>query len=386
MQKVECDVVVIGAGPAGAMTAQVVAKKGLTVSLIERKSTVGVPVRCGEGIGIKGLSRSVHVKDEWVLNTIKTIEMVSPDGLHVPISAIDESYVVDRTLMDADLVKQAVKCGASYYNNCCIEVVERLADGTYRAQSKNYEFCSTIVVCADGVESRVARDLGWDTRLLPENIHSCCFAHVHHQSIKSEIASLYYGSHIAPGGYAWVFPRSEGTANVGLGVIGSQCRKGTPQKCFHQFITTYFPGATIDNEHVGGVPAARWVKPLVKGGALLVGDAARQVNCVSGGGIAYALHAGTIAGEAIGDAFAEGNVNYKKLKNYEKKWASDCGKHQKYSYAIKEIMVGFDDEFLESIARALLKKGGKNISLMKVFAQSFIKHPLLLLKGAALFK
>jgi digeranylgeranylglycerophospholipid reductase len=164
------------------------------------------------------------------------------------------------------------------------------------------------------------------------------------------------------------------------------CSAGQPKQLLEQFIQKHFPGAEVSDIHAGGVPMAPWITPLVKDGIMLIGDAARQVNCTTGAGIAYALYSGKTAGTVAAQAFSNGVCNYRVLKDYEKAWASHYGKQQRRSHALKDTMVTFSDAFLDDVAVSLSKTDMQNMSVLKIFVKAFSKHPLQLLKVIRLFK
>ncbi len=390
MQEQIYDVIVIGAGPAGAMAAQYAAKGGLNVALLERKMDVGIPVRCGEAVGLKGMSLGINVEKKWILTTIKKMSMISPSGHRVtfPIKGKDESYILNREIMDKDLVQYAIDEGAAYFPGTPVTSISKIAVDRYNCVSLDKEFKAKCLIIADGVESKCARDLGWDTSLLMEDIESCAFCRVEHESIVNDMIELYTGSEVAPGGFLWVFPRSQGKANVGLGILGTNSSAGKVKQLLTNFIGKTFPGADVTDIHCGGVPVGKWLRPLVKDGVLIVGDAARQVNSLNGGGIAYSIYAGRIAGETVAKAFKQHDkVNYRYLKNYQKKWASFCGKQQMRQYALKSMLLKKNnDNFLDDIALSLLHENPENLNYLRVFRRTFSKHPMMLLKTFFLFK
>jgi digeranylgeranylglycerophospholipid reductase len=384
--KVRCDIIVVGAGPAGALAARYARTRGASVCLLERKPHSSVPVRCGEGIGLKGASLTIEVDPRWILSEVRRIRMVSPDGTEVVVSDVDESYVVDRSIMDAELVEDAVAAGAKLHVNTTVVDARRQDDGHYICQTETQTFAAPCIIICDGVESRVGRLLGWKTQLALDDINSCAFCRVAHDSIQADTIDFYVGSDIAPGGYLWVFPRGEARANVGLGVIGSRSEPGKARRLLKQAVARAFPDASTSHWHCGGVPVARWQRPLVRGGALLAGDAARQVNALTGGGISYALLAGKMAGQAAADALQSGTLNESMLKAYEKQWARVHGRQQLRTYALKSMLLRhFTDRDFNRIARSLAAGDPRKTSYFRVFAVTFARHPLLLPKVFKLF-
>jgi len=385
------DIIVVGSGPAGASAAMAAAAGGRRVLLLERKPVPGVPVRCGEGIGHQGLTLSLEPRPEWIKSTVTRARMISPSGINVEIGNVDKSYIMDRERMDAGLVKTAVEAGAEFRASSPVVWAEETPSNQYKVICANSdrptEFQAQCLILADGVESRLARCFGWDTALRLEDIETAAFARVEAAGIENDCCTFYTGSAVAPGGYLWVFPRGEGAANVGLGVIGSRCRSGLPKELLLDFINRAYPGARVTGLHCGGVPVARWVKPLVRGGVMLVGDAARQVNAINGAGIAYSLYAGRLAGSVAAGAFGGGGgLNRKALSGYQRKWAKEFGKQQERSFALKEFIMSADDAFLNKIADSLSKEPPGAVSYLRVFMRTFSSRPLLLFKAFKLFR
>jgi digeranylgeranylglycerophospholipid reductase len=380
------DIIVVGAGPAGITAATAAVKGGRPVCLLERRPHAGAPVRCGEGIGLKGFALGLEMRPEWVLTPIKNARLVSPSGIAVTIKGIPESFIIDRDKMERDLVDELVAAGATFAPNSPVTKAQRLPDGTYACTTPSGEYRSRCLIIADGVESRVARDLGWQTSLRVEDVETCAIARVSGLSLNAETIEMFLGAARAPSGYVWVFPRSSTEANVGLGVLGSRSTAGKARLLLRQFIATRFPGATVSHEHCGGVPMGTWTSPLVRGGAMLVGDAARQVNAVAGAGIAYSLIAGKSAGTVAAQAFVNGVLDESALREYHDTWASHYGKQQHRSYALKQMIVSYDDAMLDTIARTLSREKPGKISYLKLFLTAFSKHPILMFKAYKLFR
>jgi digeranylgeranylglycerophospholipid reductase len=242
------------------------------------------------------------------------------------------------------------------------------------------------LVAADGVESLIRRKTWWGSGFAIEDIESCVFAKIEHCSIDGSAIEFYTGEKIAPGGYLWVFGRGNNTGNVGLGVLGKYSNSGLAKKLFDDFVNKKFSGAKITDLHCGSVPVGRYLSPLSKNGVVLVGDAAGQVNALNGGGIAYALFAGKIAGETIVKSIKNGVADYKKLINYEKNWHKYCGKNQIRSYTLKTALLGKRDKFYNDVAEALKNENPHKLSYLRVFMKVFAKHPKLLLKAFFLFR
>jgi digeranylgeranylglycerophospholipid reductase len=329
---------------------------------------------------------NVQVEPDWVGERIIAVRMVAPDNTAVDIDRIDEGYVVRRDLMDPRLVEHARECGAEYRGGVTVVSVERGDDGRYTCRaSDGRRFVGRCLVLAEGVEARLGRSLGWGEPVPLEDICSCAFAHVRHGTVPQGKLEMHYGTSITPGGYGWVFPRGDGSANVGLGVLGNRSSAGTAAECLSAFIARRFPGGEVTESHCGGVPLGAWTRPLVRGGAMVVGDTARQVDALTGGGITYAMEAGRLAGAAAVDAFSSGTFRPERLRAYQRAWAKGPGRRQMRSYALKCMVTGFSDDMLNRIAHEL-RRGKSRTSLARICLAAFRSRPLLLLKALLLYR
>jgi digeranylgeranylglycerophospholipid reductase len=369
------------------MAALHAARGGRRVCLLERKPVAGIPVRCGEGIGLRGLHASIDLDERWVLTRIRSACFVSPGGRRVALSDIGENFVLDRIKLESDLVARAVAAGVDYHTSSPVLSVERRGVQDYLCRTPSAGFLARCVVLADGVESRLARGMGWETALQLDDIESCAFCRCAHESIDGDTIHIFVGSTYAPGGYAWVFPRHKGVANVGLGVRGSLSEGGTARLYLERFVSRFFKRAQVSDIHCGGVPSGRWLKPLVRDGVMIVGDAARQVNSLNGAGLSYSLYAGKIAGIAAAQATGGGQCSFNRLKAYEKQWASFMGRQQLRSYRLKNMLMKMEnDSFFDSIASKLEGTDPGKLNYLKVFMRVFSRHPLLLIDVLRLFR
>jgi digeranylgeranylglycerophospholipid reductase len=330
--------------------------------------------------------RHVGSRTEWTLNKIEKAVMVSPSGTRVTIGNIDESFILDREKMDGDLAAEAAAAGAKLLLSTTVTEIRRTSDGRYECiTSPDRPISAACIIIADGVESRCARFLGWHTAVSLADMETCAFCHVASPLIEPDACVFYTGTTYAPGGYVWIFPRGKGIANVGLGINGSRSAAGKAKELLLKFIDKELPGSHISYLHCGGVPVAKAMRPLVRDGAMLVGDAARQVNCMSGAGIHYSLYAGKTAGTIAANAFKSGSFDQSALKEYEKAWWKTYGKQQMRSFALKEFVLKSDDAFLDRIALSLSKEPSEKMNYLRVFIRTFARNPLLLIKAIRLF-
>ena len=108
---------------------------------------------------------------------------------------------------------------------------------------------------------------------------------------------MYVGSKYAPGGYLWIFPKGDGKANIGLGISGKYSKSKSAQKYLDEFMMDNFPQVSILTTVCGGVPCPKPMINPINDGIMLVGDAAHQINPMTGGGIASGMSGGKIGGD-----------------------------------------------------------------------------------------
>jgi hypothetical protein len=210
-----------------------------------------------------------------------------------------------------------------------------------------------VVIGADGVESMVGRGAGLDTRVPSRDMESCAQYVVSNIAFDPDALYLHFGETIAPHGYAWIFPKGVGVANVGLGVIALKAQGRTARDYLDAYVARRYPEGAISGSTVGGVIVGTTLKRTVTDGLMLVGDAAHQVNPLSGGGIINAMKAGRIAGRHAAEAIRAGDTSARRLEACHAEWLALLGEDHRLYYRIKETLNTFDDAFFNALARTV---------------------------------
>ena len=309
------------------------------------------------------------------------------------IAGGEVGYVLERKVFDRALAEQAAKAGAE------VRVKTRatdliIEDGFVKGAKlmhlgKEYNVHARIVIGADGVESKVGRWAGIDTCLKPIDIETCAQYIVAGINIDQEYCEFYVGNDIAPGGYVWIFPKGDGKANVGIGVLGNKTGKFKPRPVdyLNTFLEKKFPDAKIVEMVFGGVPVSGSIEKTSANGLMLVGDAARQSDPVTGGGILNAMNAGKLAGEAAYEAISAGDVSLKKLEElYEKRWRATIGHAIDLSLIVKNCFINISDEDLNSLAHSLKDVKFESMRLIDLLHALFKANKKLLWDLRVLFK
>jgi digeranylgeranylglycerophospholipid reductase len=378
------DVIVIGGGPAGSTAAYEAAKAGVKTLILEKDRDIGYPVRCGEAVSDAGLRQFMEPKREWVAADITKIRMRSPDNTAIDFKTSAVGFVLHRRLFDYALANRAAQVGAEIQTRAYVDGLVQ-EDGhvkgvEYQYLGKRKKLTAKIVIAADGVESRVGRWAGLRTATKLKDMESAYQATVGNVEVDQEMIDFYIGSNWAPGGYLWVFPKGNGMANIGLGVLGSMAKDHpSAHDLTHQFIKTYYPKASILTEVAGGVPVAHTLKKITANGVMLTGDAARMVNPVSGGGIISGMVGGRIAGQVAAEAVEANDYTVNGLEAYPKRWYKAEGKTHEAIHRIADTIKSITDDELNAIAHKMESIPESDRSLLKIFTTVAWKKPKILL-------
>ncbi|MCK5177185.1 MAG: NAD(P)/FAD-dependent oxidoreductase, partial [Candidatus Aenigmarchaeota archaeon] len=354
--KEKYNVLVIGAGPGGCRVAQLCAKEGLSVLILEKRPEIGVPKRCAEGIEKNQLlNLGFDENEKFIAQTIAKSVVYVPSGEKI-ISNTDkkEGCILERKLFDKAMASKAAICGAKILVNT--EVLNLIKENDYvcgvNAEycGKTYSIKSDIVVSAEGVEAKRANEALDLSPPKSNEIMSGYQYEMENIDLKDpHQLEFFIGATIAPGGYIWIFPKGERRANVGIGIV-SDCEKSAK----------YYLDAWISNksslqmgsileENAGAIPVGGFLKKMTANGFLAIGDAARQVHPLHGGGLHEATHAAKIAAQVIYEAKSENNYSDKFLDKYNKMWWNERGKELSCVNKIKNAFQKMSDEELNLI-------------------------------------
>ena len=326
----EADVIVVGAGPAGATTAFYLAQSGLDVLLLEKSRFPREKV-CGDGLTPRAVKTlvsmgiSVSEQDGWVRN--KGLRVIGAGKrLELPWPELDSypGYGLVRTRLDLDetLARRAQQVGARLLEGVTVTgpvrddrtgritgVVAKAADGgedrTYRAR---------VVVAADGNSSRLSVAMGLrkrDDRPLGVAVRTYYTSPRHDDDYLESWLDLWDGDRLLPG-YGWIFGMGDGTSNVGLGLLNTSAAFGHTD--YHALLRKWLEGMPAEwgfteenrTQPIRGaaLPMGFNRTPHYHEGLLLVGDAGGMVNPFNGEGIAYAMESGEILARTIVQALA----------------------------------------------------------------------------------
>ncbi len=351
-KRYECDILVIGAGPAGSSAAIAAAKNGLEVIMVEKKREVGSPIQCAEYIPAQ-LLREIDIEGDFIVQKILGMKTFLPGGE----MAIDSSvgFIIKRDEFDQALADRAGELGVDLFLSTRA-VQYKFGTVLMERGGEFFEIVPKVIIGADGPKSTVGN---WMGSINTHFIHAVGFTMP--LTAKKEHTEVYFSKDI-PGGYGWLFPKGD-HANVGAGV--DLKFKVSPIKALRSLVKRLVSAGLIEDKIIKGtaglIPTGGLIE-LARGNLLLAGDAAGTVHPITGAGISAAVLSGQMAGEYASLAVKEENMAqlkgyedelkdylfdslsraFKKKERLESYWQGDEGE---LAEALKWGWVGFSDYY-----------------------------------------
>ncbi|MFW9808638.1 MAG: geranylgeranyl reductase family protein [Candidatus Thorarchaeota archaeon] len=358
------DVIIVGAGSAGCVTARRCAELGLKTVLLDRKpkNLIGKKV-CGdevskshfEATGIDypegdEISTVIHGADVYppsMVNELKVRGWTEFDG-----------WTVNRLNFGQRLLKEAIDAGVIFQPETHVGGPtirgSQITGIEYKDDSGEEKIIRCkVVVDASGFAATIRNKI--DSELVEKDIAkediALCYREILTLKMplaEPEVARVLLGGDVAPQGYAWIFPKGLQEVNAGVGITGGK-GKGSPKVHFEKFKESYpllFDSKLIDGKG-GAVPVRRPIKSLVANGVAFVGDAACQVNPIHGGGIGAGMRAGIILGEVIKGAIARRNLEAQGLWQYNISYLSNFGRRLASLEIFRRLLQSVSDEDMD---------------------------------------
>ncbi len=352
--QLDCDVAVVGAGPAGSRTARNLACAGLRVQLLEEHRRIGVPSHCSGLISPRTL-REAEISEDAILHRITGAFVHTSLGSKVALGGDKtRALAIDRVRWDETLSEQAQSAGAGLLR-ARLTAVERVNNHVrLHTQTDGHTSALTarVVVGADGAHSRVARSLG--LRGPAEKVY-CLGIEGRLKTPREDFVHVFVGHELAPGWFGWIIPTGDGGVRAGIG--SSNAVK--PIACYRR-LTELFPHLFNGIESCrlyGGTIPLDFAPRTYDDNVLLVGDAAGQVKPFSGGGIYTGLVAARHASAAVLRVFANHDCTAAGLAPYERAWKREVGRELLRSLRIRHFGLALSDGEVERVIHALRSEG-----------------------------
>jgi digeranylgeranylglycerophospholipid reductase len=323
----ETDIAVVGGGPSGSFSALFAANSGAKVTVFEEHPTIGSPTHCAGHVSLSGLKQlGLKLPSPILENTFRSAAFFSPSGKRFFVRFPSPvTCAIDRELLDQHLANIASNKGARFLLRSRVKLVVQQQDGARglvaNVQGETEKIMPNLIIDAEGISSTILKNQG----LKPFNdkiVVKAVSAELDQiRDIENDSVEVYFGSEFADGFYAWIIPKRDGTAKVGLGT-----RRGNPRQCLERFKNNHsIAGNKMRKGRITrivyhSIPLGGPISKTYANGFLVVGDAASQVKPTTGGGIVIGLTCAKIAGEVAASAVKEGTFSDKFLKCYEDKW------------------------------------------------------------------
>jgi geranylgeranyl reductase family protein len=340
--------VVIGSGPAGAITAERLAKRGHDVVLLEEHESVGAPVHCTGLLGFDAFDE-FDLPRSLIHGFAESARFWGATGGSVSVKSDRiRAAVIDRRALDQHLADRAIQAGSALRPGTRAEqiaVTEKGVSVSVRAADSVHTLHARVCVLACGANYRFHRPLGLG---VPQ---------VFLQSAQLETpfplvsdVEVRFGRDIAPAGFAWLVPlQREGASFARIGLMSETRSRAR----FDAFLTTLCDRAGVDRS---SLPAPR-LKMLPLGPVprtyadrvVAVGDAAGLVKPTTGGGIYYGLLSGALASDVLDHALRVDRLTAGALARYETRWRKRLGQEIRVGLAFRRIAATLNDESIDSL-------------------------------------
>lgn len=323
------DILVVGAGPAGASAAAAAAGQNLRVLMVDRRKEVGVPVQCAEYIPAP-LVGELNLGRSYVVQPIRGMKTFLA-GREVKVTP-SAGFIIRRDRFDQVLVQAACDRGAQIR---LMTKAVSCSENNIIIKTKGAppeKITARIIIGADGPLSTVAKWIG----AARQNLISAVQVRVPlKQSL--EFAEVYFDKAFY-GGYAWLFPKGN-QANLGLGVKKNGNRPPALGRLLADFLSQCRRAGTIEANPsdliTGWIPAGPIAK-IVHDNVLLAGDAAGHTHPVTGAGIFPAVIAGRMAGAWAARALEANDLD--RLHGYEAEYRDLFGDTMERAVARRRLM------------------------------------------------
>lgn len=341
--EIKCDVLVVGAGPAGCSAAYYLKKlTDYDILLCDSKSGDGYNKYhhiCGEVVNKKLFKETFPLKEDFIIEKIREVREFWPGDIVLKHSM--EGFVIDRPRFLTSITEDFIRTGGEFINDNVIDV-SQFSDKINVKTTSGKQIDCKYLVAADGANSIIRE------KLLPnEKVEKkVLLQYITDEKPERGVLSFYYDE-IYEGDYMWVFPYSD-KKKVGYPLLKSK---------------EFKPDGKILEKHTRAL-AYGGLKKYTVGNVLFVGDAAAQTNALSKGGIRPAMVAGKMAAEAIAN---------KNPSEYDKKWRESLFASTIVNEAFNRIKKMTNKELEEHIKPLSVKNRTHSYLKVMLFYRKYLR-------------
>jgi digeranylgeranylglycerophospholipid reductase len=392
----EYDVIIAGAGIAGMITAASVAKhsnQNLRLLVVDRnpRSEAGKKTAtgwvCGDAVSgnsIEYLASEVGIRygQPELEYPVRGVVAYSPN--HKSSANFEGAgYVLNRKLLPQRQLKDAERLGVEFQFEASAEALleeNGMITGIHCRSSKDnstFKRTAKVVVDATGSASRlrtslpiksfIEKEIDKENDMESTGRYILKFQPAAQDStfFDPDYAIIHLDQEIAPGGYAWVFPKGKDKVNIGLGIqkriLERRNRELGTNQTLQSLIDDYVrKNPVIKNwkladgiEDKGNergswqVPVRRQNDCMVANGYMIVGDAAWMPRPIDAGGIGPAIYASTIAGRVVAEALEANDTSERRLWKYNSEYVRTYGFRMASSEILRRFLQILSNEDLD---------------------------------------
>ena len=346
----ECDVLIVGGGPAGLVAAEAAAGLGVRTVLFERQNEIGYPVHTSGGSWISDM-KALAIPEN-LYHPINKVIFVSPHREVRLDYNPAVACVLDVRGVYQHLAGRAVAAGATLRVRHVVEQTIVENGRVLGVTAKNHVNERLSVQAAVTIDaSGFSRHVGVRIEM-GKAFHRYGYGaeyDMYAPNYPQDELFLIMGSQFAPRGYAWAFPRGNGRVRLGVGVLHPDCDddarayldrivRDLPQ------LSDKFKDASPVEYHTGLFPSEGPLERFSRDGLLLAGDAAGHGSTLVGEGIRFAIYSGQMAGTVAAQAVKDGNTSAAFLGRFDRKWRATFGRDMDISFLINKHIANYSDE------------------------------------------
>src|SRR5437899_714311 len=346
----ECDVLIVGGGPAGLAAAEAASKMNVRTVLLERQNEIGYPVHTSGGSWISDM-KALAIPEN-LYHPITKVVFVSPHR-EVPLYYHPAAAcVLDVRGVYQHLAGRAIAAGATLRVRHTVDTTIVENDRIVGVTAKNHlseriSVRASVTVDASGFSRHVGVRTGMGTAF-----HRYGYGaeyDLYAPNYPQDELFLIMGSSYAPRGYAWAFPRGNGRVRLGVGVLHPDCDDDARiylDSIIHNLpqLTEKFRGASAIEYHTGLFPSEGPLDRFSHNGLLVAGDAGGHGSTLVGEGIRFAIYSGQMAGSIAAEAVKAGDTSAAYLERFDKQWRARFGRDMDIAYMINKHIANYSDD------------------------------------------
>jgi len=394
----EYDLIVIGLGPAGASLLYSAAEHDLNVIGIDKRREIGIPIQCGEFIPryeeFNELLPETEEKYTRIFKNIPVSTILNKTDkvrLYTPSDKVYEvdfkGMIIDRERFDKWLVTRGIKAGGHVLINSRVYRVEPGGLVYINSRGEDIMIRGRVVAISAGASSNLLDMAGLYREKDEFNIGHVMQYVMAGVEGNDNVIEMFTGKRYSPGAYAWIIPRGDSIANVGVGLRYPYVDGDLNIRIYlnrfikeHPIASEKLRNAYPISEIGGIVPVGPPAKKTVSDVFISLGDSANHVISSLGAGIVTSVIAGLIAGDAIAEYIAGKSP----LTRYEELWRSNIGRVLEDGYKLRlaiDILTRRDelidygmriigDKYLKNLVYTKAPKGVSLVSILERIART----------------